>query len=363
MKIARLLILALLTCILPAAAQSGRTILILDASGSMWGQIDGTAKIEIAQTTAEDLIKNRPKDLQMGLMAYGHRRKGDCDDIELIVPPGTETTEKLLGALDQLVPKGKTPIFKSVMQAADALKYTEQAASVILVSDGIETCGGDLAALGKLLAEKGIDFKTHIVGFAMADKDTVALRGLAKATGGIYADAGDAASLKVALQTAVVAAAKPVTSLTLIPYDQDGTSILKNGVSFTISKAKTDETALFQGSGGQWSTDLDPGTYHATATFGGRTLEASVTAEAGRNSTHAFTFSAPILSLAATLEEGGEPLTQGVAWDIYGEPNPEGKRPKVTYSYDPQPKLRLAPGKYLVTARRGDRASPCGWCR
>ena len=161
----------------------------------MWGQIAGKPKIEIARETAAELIKNRPADLEMGFMAYGHRLKNDCNDIELIVPPGTETTEKLLAALDQLLPKGKTPIFKSVLQAAESLKYTEQAASVILVSDGLETCGGDLSALGKLLAEKGIDFKTHIIGFAMKDADTVELRALAKTTGGIYADAGDAGSL------------------------------------------------------------------------------------------------------------------------------------------------------------------------
>ena len=84
MKFARLIILALLGCLLPATAQSAsgsRTILILDASGSMWGQINGSTKIEIAQSTAEDLIKNRPKDLQMGLMAYGHRRKGVLDHV------------------------------------------------------------------------------------------------------------------------------------------------------------------------------------------------------------------------------------------------------------------------------------------
>ncbi len=356
MKFARLIILALLGCLLPATAQSAsgsRTILILDASGSMWGQINGSTKIEIAQSTAEDLIKNRPKDLQMGLMAYGHRRKGDCDDIDLIVPPGSETTAKLLAALDQLVPKGKTPIFKSVLQAAEALRYTEKAASVILVSDGIETCGGDLAALGKLLAEKGIDFKTHIIGFAMKDSDTVALRGLAKATGGIYADAGDAGSLKVALQTAVVAATKPVTSLSLVPLDQDGKSILKNGVGFTISKSKTDETALFKGAGGQWNTELDPGTYHVTATFGDHTLEAQITAEKGRNTTHTFTFSAPVLTLQAVLKEGGEPLTDSVSWGVWGQPNAEGKRQQIAFSFHATARLRLGPGDYRITARRG----------
>ncbi len=43
---------AALLCALPLAAtaqERANTILVLDASGSMWGQIDGTAKITIAQ--------------------------------------------------------------------------------------------------------------------------------------------------------------------------------------------------------------------------------------------------------------------------------------------------------------------------
>jgi len=356
MKINRIMLI-LLAVFLPLAgiAQETKssTILILDASASMWGQIGGKPKIEIARNTAEDIIKNRPSGLEMGFMTYGHRRKGDCKDIELIVPPGTETTEKLLGALKLLVPKGKTPIYDSVLKAAESLKYTEQAASIILVSDGIETCGGDLNALGKILAEQGIDFKTHIIGFAMSDADTVDLRGLAKATGGTYSDAGDAAQLKLALQSAMTAAVKPPTTLTLVPLGEDGKSVLRNGVEFGLYKGKSSEDPAYQGSGGQFITEVEPGSYTATATFGGKTLEAKISAKKASNTTHTFKFVAPILSLQALLKEGGEPIESSVSWEIQGPPNSEGKRRQVGYSYDAQPKMRLAPGEYLVVARRG----------
>ncbi|MEQ9437295.1 hypothetical protein [Hyphomonas sp.] len=38
------------------------TILILDASGSMWGQIDGTNKIVIAKDTVEGLVRGLHED-------------------------------------------------------------------------------------------------------------------------------------------------------------------------------------------------------------------------------------------------------------------------------------------------------------
>ena len=76
----------------PAMAQAeGKTIIVLDASGSMWGQIDGRPKLEIAREALATVLAGLPADTEMGLMAYGHREKGSCTDIELIVPPGPGT--------------------------------------------------------------------------------------------------------------------------------------------------------------------------------------------------------------------------------------------------------------------------------
>jgi Ca-activated chloride channel family protein len=60
----------------------GKSIIVLDASGSMWGQINGEAKIDIAKRVVSDLLSTLDPSLELGLVAYGHRRKGDCTDIE-----------------------------------------------------------------------------------------------------------------------------------------------------------------------------------------------------------------------------------------------------------------------------------------
>jgi hypothetical protein len=67
-------------------ARSNPMVLVLDASGSMWGQIDGKAKISIAKEALRELIDSLPADLQVGLSVYGHRREGDCKDIEMLRP-------------------------------------------------------------------------------------------------------------------------------------------------------------------------------------------------------------------------------------------------------------------------------------
>jgi Ca-activated chloride channel family protein len=65
-----------------SAVDTNRMVLVLDASGSMWGQIEGKAKIQIAKEVMAELVEQIPAEFHTGLMVYGHRRKGDCKDIE-----------------------------------------------------------------------------------------------------------------------------------------------------------------------------------------------------------------------------------------------------------------------------------------
>ncbi len=335
-----------------AAVATGQTILIFDASGSMMGYVGGRAKIEIARETTLKLIASRPAGLAMGLMAYGHRRSQDCTDIELLASPALENSSSLASAVRGLKARGQTPIYRSVMQAAELLRYKEQPGSIILVSDGEETCGGNLAELGAKLAKMGVDFKTHIICFAMTDAQTRDLRALAAATGGLCIEAGDADSLGEALRVATEAAAAKPTTLSLVPMDQDGSSLIKNGVSFSVFKKKGDERPVAEGRGGQWSTTLDAGDYFATAVFGTKTMEASIKVVAERNTQHTFVFAAPVLTLQAIMKEGGEPMEEGVTWRVTA-PTKDKKSRFVTRSYDAIATIRLAPGSYTVTAERG----------
>jgi Ca-activated chloride channel family protein len=86
---------------LALAQEQSNSILVLDASGSMWGQIDGVTKIEIAQGVVSDLLRTLPETQSIGLTAYGHRTKGDCTDIETLVLPGTATRYSIPPAVNR----------------------------------------------------------------------------------------------------------------------------------------------------------------------------------------------------------------------------------------------------------------------
>ena len=190
--------------------QPASALIIFDASGSMWGQIKGRAKIEIARDVVRNLVTTLPGETELGLMAYGHRRKGDCADIELLIPVGKVDRSAFAKTVDDIMPKGMTPITAALELAAEGLGYKERKATVILVSDGLETCDADPCAAAKKLEELGIDFTAHVIAFDLKPEETEKLRCIADSTGGKFFPASDAASLKDALDLAVgAAAAKP----------------------------------------------------------------------------------------------------------------------------------------------------------
>ena len=203
------LILCQSLCAAPVLAE-GKSIIVLDASGSMWGQIDGRAKLEIAREALGTVLSSMDPETEIGLMAYGHREKGSCDDIELVVLPAAGTAAAITDAANKMQFLGKTPLTEAVRRAAAELRSTEEKATVILITDGIETCEADPCALGAELEASGVDFTAHVVGFGLTEEEGKAVACLAENTGGKYIQASDAGQLVEALKTTVeVVAVEP----------------------------------------------------------------------------------------------------------------------------------------------------------
>ncbi len=105
-------------CLAAPLMAEGKSIIVLDASGSMWGQIDGRAKLEIAREALGSVLAGMDPATEIGLMAYGHREKGSCEDIELVVPPAAGTGAAITEAANGLKFLGKTPLTEAVRRAA-----------------------------------------------------------------------------------------------------------------------------------------------------------------------------------------------------------------------------------------------------
>lgn len=194
------------------SAEPQKVMIVLDASGSMWGQIEGESKIAIARKVLRDVLGSGGGQVEWGLLAYGHRKKGWCEDIEVLIAPSAGSGAAIAKAVDGLNPLGKTPLSASVRQAAETLKYSEDKATVILITDGLETCAADPCALGRELEKTGVDFTAHVIGFGLSAQEGQQVACLAEETGGRYFSADDAAGLNAVLSETVaeLAEAHPV---------------------------------------------------------------------------------------------------------------------------------------------------------
>jgi Ca-activated chloride channel family protein len=170
-------------------------LFIYDASGSMWGKLQDKTKKEIAADVLTQTVNNLPANQNVGFLVYGHRTKGDCDDIEYMVDLSNNSKNKVNQAVKSINSLGKTPLARSADMAIKSLKDSKTKATIILITDGIESCDGNICEVVAKAKLEGIDFKMHIVGFGLKEGETEQLKCAADAADGQYYDVADASGL------------------------------------------------------------------------------------------------------------------------------------------------------------------------
>lgn len=177
------------------------TLLVLDASGSMRGRIGDMVKMDMAKDVLCDYIATLPADMNVGLVAYGHRHRDDCKDVEYLVPLGKNNHDLLVRTIRNLKPMGKTPITLSLEKAVAILdKKPNDSNSIILVSDGKESCDADPCALITAYMAQGKPLVTHVIGFDVDARARKELECIATAGKGSYHPVDDLSGFKVAFQ-------------------------------------------------------------------------------------------------------------------------------------------------------------------
>jgi len=192
----------------PVVSLNDRAVeIVVDASRSMWGRMHGEPKMTVAKEILQDVSYWFPDDLELALRAYGSNSpsdNADCADSTLLVPFGEENREPIRAAIAGLRPTGQTPIAYALNQAARDFGTLQDDRALVLVTDGIESCGGDPVQAARELREQGI--MVHLIGFGLgnaADEDAASLQAVANASGGRYVTAGSAEELKEALMQTV----------------------------------------------------------------------------------------------------------------------------------------------------------------
>ncbi|GAB3518285.1 hypothetical protein GCM10027402_03260 [Arthrobacter monumenti] len=171
------------------------TILILDASGSMAEPIGaGQTKMDAAKASLQRYATGTPDFINLGFMVYGHKgsssqadKAASCASAEMLEPLGKVDFRTFDKTLSSFQPSGWTPIAGALNEVGDAFSGEAGATNrVILVSDGVGTCGGDPVAAAQQLADEDINVTIDVVGFDIPGVKAAQLQQIAEVTGGGY---------------------------------------------------------------------------------------------------------------------------------------------------------------------------------
>jgi len=153
-----------------------RVLFIFDASQSMYATWEGGSRMDIAKNLLINMLDSlRGQDkVEVGLRVYGHQRPippQDCRDTRLEVGFGLDKIDQIQAGLKTLRPKGTTPIANALEAGAYDFPKCENCRHVIvLITDGIEECGGDPCAVSRLYQEKKIILKPFVIGIGLSEQ-------------------------------------------------------------------------------------------------------------------------------------------------------------------------------------------------
>ncbi|MFM9942421.1 MAG: vWA domain-containing protein [Hyphomicrobiaceae bacterium] len=361
----------------PPAAEAATVMILVDGSGSMWGKPEGErqAKAYMVRDALKAGFSKIPKETNIGLAAFGHRRTSDCSDVETIVKPEPLNTDKLYPPLDKFNPRGRGPITNALRDVAKDLGPQSAPSSVILIHDDNDNCQLDPCSAVGELRRAHPKVTVHVISLAMKKEDAQRIACLPKATNGRHFEVSTQAQVTQAVEDALrlaslagqpatptpATAISPPPAVPLAPPDRPGVQLsaslapgsdaIELPVRWRISKANdTSGVAVWEGDAAAPLIELPSGRYDVEAWLGFVRARSTVDAVAGQRRTLA-------LSLGAGTVKFGQltPKARSIMRDalisfrrIDGGPNEA-----VAIQRGLEPEIALVAGSYIVSVTVG----------
>ncbi len=342
-------------------------MVVLDGSGSMWARLppDNRAKIDIVREKLGGLLA-QPNSTRLGLVSFGHRRRGDCNDVELIAAPDSPR-QAVLDPIAKLNPRGPGPLTAALKVAMTAIGQSRPA-QILFIGDGADNCQQDTCAVASNLAKTYPGVAVQVIGIGIPDKERPRMSCIAEATGGHYYDITDSNGLNAAIgEAAQLAILSPGETLSQGANPADGKPTAPPppaGASLRASAALVDagplltvplkwrifkegeKTPLTEAEGHDITAKLSAGSYEVEAELGSLTARQDITIADGDKQSIIVPFNAAHLRARVSTGKGGTPSPSAVLTLALGD------KP-VTIASNGQIDLYLAPATYTLTAADG----------
>jgi Mg-chelatase subunit ChlD len=187
--------------------------LVLDCSGSMKEKLpDGRTKMDAAKAVLTELVQKIPDGLNVSLTLYGQDVAAECQAVEVkrsLSPIDAAERQALAEIIAGLEPVGHTPIAAALRAAGGTLEGAQGLSQVVLVTDGMETCHEDPAAVAETVTLKHQVRRVEVVGLGIKEEEKSAVMRIARRGRGKFYDAQTAQQLAPALKKVVRVTLKP----------------------------------------------------------------------------------------------------------------------------------------------------------
>lgn len=214
-----------------------RILFLLDASGSMLAKWENSDRMSVAKELLAHLVDSleRYDNVEVALRVYGHqfgRERNDCKDTRLEVPFSKNSTDAIQKKLKEIIPRGNTPITYSLQQSAADFPDEKTRNVIILITDGLESCGGDPCAMSLALQKKRIFLRPFVIGIGIEPQHEKQLSCI-----GEYFNAADVQTFETVL-TQIVTQALSQTTVSVELLNEQGQAVESN-VNMTFLNSLT----------------------------------------------------------------------------------------------------------------------------
>lgn len=185
-------------------------LVLLDGSGSMDDsaspivslsqlfQRTGPSRMDVAKTMLQNVVNSAPPTMPIGMVVFP-----DCGQVRDLGTFQPHERFELSQVLRRQRPAGGTPLAQAIRLAGTKLRSgtsIEDPANILLVSDGLDSCGGDPCAEARRLRQARPGVKISIIDMGRS----IDLQCVADATGGFYvqADRLDSQALNLVMREA-----------------------------------------------------------------------------------------------------------------------------------------------------------------
>lgn len=338
-----------------------RALVILDGSGSMWGQIEGAPKIEVMRAGLSRLVDQMEGRTDLGLMGYGHRRKSDCKDIDLAFSPGPIDAAGAKAWLAKFSPRGKTPMASALELAGETLAQGGSGGHIVIVTDGADNCRRDPCAVATELMAADPSLRLHVVVLGATAEDMGRTLCIAKAGKGLVEKVSSPAEIDPALDRVMAAitgapepsepsAATGPPGLRLALRLGPGGADVTDGIAWTV---KHDGREVYSGSAPRPALDLAPGSYVVTATSGGITAEHNIEVAADGPTAAVLDLGAGIVRISLQAGTGAAAIDDTFYTVYKSDPATGAQLATVAVGRGSPPPLLLPAGSYRALFEQG----------